>query len=164
MKHSKTLLALALAMAATTTVNYAATTQQAKPADAATAHPYTYKTKKLDRPQIDALLAKPSDVVVLDVRRPDEISRLGGFPAYLSIQADDLEKYLAFIPKDRAIVTVSNHAGRAGKVGDLLTAKGYKVVGAIGVEFYEQQGGTLTKIAVPPAKTGAADVASPKKS
>lgn len=149
-KHSKTLFAIAIALSAATTLVNAAP-QQAKPA-AAEAHPYTYKTKKLDRAAIDALLAKPSEVVVLDVRRPDEVSRLGGFPAYLSIQADEIEKYLAFLPKDRSIVTVSNHAGRAGKVGDLLASKGYKVVGAIGAEFYEEQGGKLNHIAVPPPK------------
>jgi len=53
---------------------------------------------------------------------------------------------LAFIPKDRAIITVSNHAGRAGKGADLLTTKGYKVLGAVGVQDYEAEGGTLLKI------------------
>ena len=70
---------------------------------------------------------------------------------YLSAQIKDLESSLAWIPKDRKIVTVSNHAARAGKAADLLAAKGYKVAGAVGVELYEKDGGTLTKIAVPPA-------------
>ena len=119
---------------------------------------YTYKTARLDRARFDALLAKPEKLLIIDVRRPDEVTAVGGFPVYLSLQADDAEKSLAFIPKDRAIVTVSIHAHRAGKVGDILTAHGFKVAGAIGVKDYEDEGGTLTKIAPPPPK--AADAAN----
>jgi rhodanese-related sulfurtransferase len=119
---------------------------------------YTYKTTRLDRARFDALLAKPEKLLIVDVRRPDEITAIGGFPVYFSVQTDDVEKSLAFIPKDRAIVTVSIHAHRAGKVGDILTAHGFKVAGAIGVKDYEDEGGTLTKIAPPPAK--AADAAN----
>lgn len=120
---------------------------------------YTYKTTRLDRARFDALLAKPEKLLIVDVRRPDEITAVGGFPVYFSLQPDDVEKSLAFIPKDRAIVTVSIHAHRAGKVGDILTAHGFKVAGAIGVKDYEDEGGTLTKIAPPPPK--AADAAKP---
>jgi rhodanese-related sulfurtransferase len=110
---------------------------------------YTYKTPRLKRAEIDALLAKPEGLLVIDVRQPDEWTAIGGLPVYLSIQPNDLEKNLAYIPKDRTIVTVSNHAGRAGAAGDLLTSHGFKVVGAIGVQNYEAEGGALTKI-VPP--------------
>jgi rhodanese-related sulfurtransferase len=120
----------------------------AKPAAGAPA--YTAKSPKLNRSQVDALLAKPEQVVVIDLRRPDELTKIGGFPVYLSIQSKDLEKSLAFIPKDRTLVTVSNHAGRAGKGADLLADKGFKVAGAIGAQDYEAEGGTLAKI-VPPA-------------
>lgn len=44
-------------------------------------------------------------------RRPDELASIGGFPVYLSVQAAELEKSLAWIPKDRTLVTVSNPAG-----------------------------------------------------
>ena len=128
--------------------------QQKTAATAATAT-QTYKTVKLDRKQIDALLAKPDELTILDVRRPDELTRIGGFPVYLSIQNDDVEKSLAFIPKDRKIVTVSNHAGRALKIGDLLIAKGYNVVGAVGVQNYEEEGGKLTRIEPKPPATAA---------
>jgi len=119
------------------------------PAPAA-ADVYTYKTPKLDRARIDALLAKPAKLLVIDVRRPDEITTIGGFPVYLSIQAGDLEKSLPYIPHDRTIVTVSNHAHRAGAAGDALVSHGFKVAGAIGVQDYEKEGGQLTKIAPPP--------------
>jgi rhodanese-related sulfurtransferase len=116
------------------------------------AHPYTAKAPKLDKQKIEALLANPEKLVVVDVRRPDELTAIGGFPVYLSIQSKDLEKYLAYIPKDRQLVTVSNHAGRAGKSADLLADKGFNVVGAIGVQDYEAEGGVLTKIPVPAPK------------
>lgn len=113
---------------------------------------YKYKTPKLNRAQLDALLAKPDQLLIIDVRRPDELTKIGGFPVYLSIQAKEIENSLAFIPKDRDIVTVSNHAGRAGAAGDLLAAKGFKVVGAVGAQNYEEEGGKLTKIEIPAPK------------
>jgi rhodanese-related sulfurtransferase len=84
------------------------------------------------------------------VRRPDELTANGGFPVYLSIQAKDLDKSLEWIPKDRAIITVSNHAARGGIAADLLTKNGFKVAGTIGAQTYEQEGGKLTKIVPPP--------------
>jgi len=108
-----------------------------------------FKAKKLTRAEFDALKANSSQLLVLDVRRPDELTSIGGFAAYLSIQASDLEKSLAWIPKDRAIVTVSNHAARAGRAADLLTQHGFTVAGAIGAQDYEGEGGTLVKIAPP---------------
>jgi rhodanese-related sulfurtransferase len=119
------------------------------------AQPWTYKTKQLDRAQVDALLAKPEKLLVIDVRRPDELTAKGSFPVYLNLQANEVEKNLAYIPKDRVIVTVSNHAHRAGAVGDLLTAKGFKVAGAAGSEDYEAQGGKITRVAPPPPKQAA---------
>jgi rhodanese-related sulfurtransferase len=106
------------------------------------------KAKKLTRGELDQLLANPNTLLI-DVRRPDEVSSIGGFPVYLSIQASDLEKHLSEIPRDRVIVTVSNHAGRATRAADLLDSKGFKVAGAAGVEDYEGEGGKITKIEVP---------------
>jgi rhodanese-related sulfurtransferase len=108
------------------------------------------KAKILTREEMDKLLATPDRVLLIDVRRPDEISHNGGFPVYLSIQAADLEKHLAEIPKDRMIVVVSNHAGRASRAAALLESKGFDVAGAIGEEVYESQGGKITKIVPPP--------------
>ncbi len=122
---------------------------------AATAAP-DFKAHVLSRAELDRLLAHPGKLLVLDVRRPDEIATIGSLPVYLTIQVADIEKQLAWIPKDRTIVTVSNHAKRAGKVADLLTSKGFKVAGAVGVQTYEQEGGTLTKIHAPARRTAAA--------
>jgi rhodanese-related sulfurtransferase len=111
---------------------------------------YPYKTPKLSRGEVDALLANPDAVLFVDLRRPDEISKIGTFPVYLNVQVDDLEKGLAFIPKDRKIVTVSNHAARAGKAADLLAEKGFKVVGAVGSQLYQEEGGlAVHPIAIP---------------
>ena len=104
-----------------------------------------YKTPELTVAQIDQWLAKPDQVLVIDIRRPDELISFGSFPVFLNIQYADLEKYISYIPKDRSIITVSNHAGRAFAAGDLLSDKGFKVIGAAGSENYEQQGGKAVK-------------------
>ena len=93
--------------------------------------------------------------MVIDLRRPDEVSSIGGFPVYLSVQADQLEKSLSSIPKDRTIVTVSNHSGRSGKAADVLASNGFNVAGYLGAQFYEQEGGKLTKVAIPAPKESA---------
>ncbi|HEY0063559.1 MAG TPA: rhodanese-like domain-containing protein, partial [Telluria sp.] len=101
------------------------------------------------------LLTYPDQVLLVDVRRPDEITTIGGFPTYLSVQAKDIESGAVFIPRDRSLITISNHAGRALKAGDALLAKGFKVAGAVGVQDYEAEGGKLTKIAAPAPKVAA---------
>jgi gluconolactonase len=109
----------------------------------------------LNRAQIDALLATPDKVIFIDVRRADEVSAIGGFPAFLNIQNSELDRFLAFIPRDRQIVTISNHAHRGQAAGEVLKAKGFTVVGAAGVQDYEEQGGTLYgKKIVTPAIAG----------
>jgi rhodanese-related sulfurtransferase len=118
------------------------------------------KVHVLSRTELDELLKKPEKLLLIDVRRPDEVATIGGFPVYLSVQITDLASRLASIPKDRLIVTVSNHAARASKAADILAAKGYKVAGAVGVETYEKDGGTLTKITPPPAAARAGEPAA----
>jgi len=127
------------------------------PGSSAAAKAPASKAHVLSVAELDKLLAQPGKVLVIDVRRPDEVSSIGGLPVYLSIQLSDLEKSLAWIPKDREIVTLSNHAGRAGKAADLLASKGFKVVGAVGAQTYEQQGGTaVVHIAIPKTSQTAA--------
>lgn len=146
---------IAALIVATASAAYAQQAAPAGKAAAPAADEWKYKTKRLDRAQIDALLANPAKVLVLDVRRPDEVVAKGSFPVYLSVQAKDLEKNLAFIPRDRAILTLSNHAHRAGAAGDLLASKGFDVAGAAGSEDYEAQGGSITRITPPPPKPAA---------
>jgi rhodanese-related sulfurtransferase len=132
----------------------------APPAAAPAPQAYTYRTPQLHRATIDALLSIPNEILFIDLRRPDEISKIGSFPVYLNIQINDLEKNLAFIPKDRLIITVSNHAARAGKAADVLHDKGFHVIGAVGSQTYEQEGGTIAKI-IPPPPQRAADASAP---
>lgn len=119
------------------------------------AKPPAFKAHVLTRSELDALLAKPAQVLVIDVRRPDELASIGGFPVYLSVQPAELERSLASIPKDRTLITVSNHAARAGRAADLLASKGFKVAGAVGAQTYEEEGGKLTKISKPAPKADA---------
>ena len=113
------------------------------------------KAKQLTNEEFDSYLAHPDQVLLVDVRRPDEVSTIGGFPVYLSIQSKDLKNHLSEIPKDRLIITVSNHAGRASAAADLLESNGFKVLGAVGADTYQKAGGKLAvKIPVPPATPG----------
>ena len=158
-----TTLALALALSTTFTSAQQAAAPAAQPAQV-----WKYKTKRLVAAEVDALLASPAKLLVLDLRRPDELIKYGSFPAFLNIQNKDLEKHLAYLPKDRAILTVSNHAVRAGRAGDLLAERGYKIAGATGSEDYEQEGGKAVAHIQPSAPraqaaAGSADVAAARQ-
>ena len=155
----KALSALVLFAAAFTSTAASAQTNAANPAAAQQAQAWKYKTKRLSAAEVDALLAKPESIVVLDVRRPDELIRYGSFPAFLNIQYRDLDKHLAYLPKDRAILAVSNHAQRAGAAGDALAVKGYKIAGATGSEDYEQEGGKAVAHIQPPPPRNTAPAA-----
>jgi rhodanese-related sulfurtransferase len=116
------------------------------------------KAKVLTNVELDGYLAHPDKVLLVDVRRPDEISTIGGFPVYLSVQIKDLKEHLAEIPRDRPIITVSNHAARAGSAADTLAEAGFKVIGAVGADTYQKDGGTkAVKIAVPAPRPGGAE-------
>ena len=112
--------------------------------------------KVLNKAEFDQLLKKPDELVVIDLRRPDELTNIGGFPVYLSIQSSDLARQLSWIPKDRKVVTVSNHASRAKRGAAVLIDAKFDVAGAVGAQDYESQGGALAKIAPPPPAPAAA--------
>ncbi len=157
----------ALAVGALLSLTAVAHAQTAASAPAAAAE-WKYKTPRLKAAEVDALLAQPDKLLVLDLRRPDELIKYGSFPAFLNIQNKDLEKHLAYLPRDRAILTVSNHAVRAGRAGDLLAEKGYRVAGATGSEDYEQEGGKAVAHIQPPAPraqaaAGSTDVAAARQ-
>jgi gluconolactonase len=110
---------------------------------ASSAAPAPAKEPALDRAQVDALLSTPDKVTFIDVRRADEIAASGTVPVYLNIQITELDRFLPYIPRDRQIVTISNHAGRAAKAAEVLRASGFNVAGAFGVEDYTAKGGVL---------------------
>jgi rhodanese-related sulfurtransferase len=156
MKH---LLSVSLLVLSSGALAQQADTTQGGAIAAAAKEP-SFKAHVLSNAELDKLLEHPEKLLFVDVRRPDELTSIGGFPAYFSVQQADVEKNLQWIPKDRAIVTVSNHAARAGKTADLLAGKGFKVVGAIGAETYEKAGGKIAHIAKPEPKAGAATTAA----
>jgi len=123
------------------------------PQDAQHQGPPKSDAKVLTRGEFDAWLGKPGQILIVDVRRPDEIKDIGGFPVYLNVQMGDLAHRLDWIPRDRTIITVSNHAARGGRAADILTKAGFKVAGTIGAQTYEQAGGTLDHIAIPAAQS-----------
>lgn len=153
-------LARTLSAGLATLLIAASSIASAQTSAAATPAPWKYKTKRLVHAEVDALLAKPEQLLVLDLRRPDELIKYGSFPVFLNVQYRELEKQLAYLPKDRAILTVSNHAQRAGAAGDLLAAKGYNVVGATGSEDYEQEGGKAVAHIQPPVRPAAGAASS----
>ena len=124
--------------------------------------PWKFKAKRLSKSDVDALLAKPDSVLFIDLRTPAEFIQYGSFPVFLSIQNKDLEKQLAWLPKDRQIVTVSNHSQRAGAAADLLAAKGFNVAGATGTEEYEVEGGSSVAHLVPRAPRVAGAASAPR--
>src|SRR5262245_51335440 len=92
----------------------------------------------LARAEVDALLAAPGKVLVLDVRSPGEIAYNGAFPVWLNIETDEgdtaarnLARHLGEVPKDKPIITVSGGANRAGFAADRLVKNGFKVAGAV---------------------------------
>lgn len=151
MKKSKALLIASLLALGLGAAHAQTATTGAAPA----AQAWKYKAKRLDRAEVDALLAQPDRLLVVDVRRPDELIKYGSFPVFISVQNKDLEKQIAYLPRDRKILTVSNHAGRAGAAADLLSSKGFDVAGATGSEDYEKQGGTAVAHIAPPAQSAA---------
>jgi rhodanese-related sulfurtransferase len=146
-----------IAAAMLSTIAYAQQVPATRPTDPPTQHSpqAESKSKKLTRAELEKLLEHPDQLLLIDVRRPDEISSKGGFPVYLNIQVADLKNHLSEISKNKVIVTVSNHAARAGVAADLLAAHGFNVAGAVGVQTYEAEGGTVQKFVAPRSATNA---------
>ena len=124
--------------------------------------PWKYKAKRLSRADVDALLARPDAVIFIDLRTPAEFIQFGSFPVFLSVQNKDLEKQLAWLPRDRQVVTVSNHSQRAGAAADLLASRGFNVAGATGAEEYEVEGGTAVAHLLPRAPRGGDAASQPR--
>lgn len=144
-------LFLSLALLGAHGIGVAQTANPSTPPVASTyvAPPWAYKTQQLNKTQVDQLLAEPQKLLIIDLRRPDELVKYGSFRTYLNVQIKDLVEVLDYIPKDRKLLLVSNRAHRAGQAGDLLSTKGYAVAGAIGSEDYREAGGTVYKIEPP---------------
>ena len=64
------------------------------------------QTKTLTTEELEKYLEKKDGIFFLDVREPDEITKLGSVPGYVNIPVGQLEKRLKEIPKDKLIITL----------------------------------------------------------
>jgi hydroxyacylglutathione hydrolase len=71
------------------------------------------------------LYHKLSEVVLIDVRQPDEfVGDLGHIPGARLIVLDQLEEKMNEIPKDRTVVFVCRSGGRSARASAMATAAG----------------------------------------
>ena len=96
------------------------------------------ESKRVQADAIDALIAK-GDVVVLDVREPNELDETGTVKGAIHIPLGQLESRLGELPKDKVILTACRRGGRASRALALLDAKGFKTAGFCGLEQYKGQ-------------------------
>ncbi|MGE3492834.1 MAG: rhodanese-like domain-containing protein [Vicinamibacterales bacterium] len=68
------------------------------------ASPAAPKAQKMASDDVMALLEK-GQVFFLDVREPKELEELGTLEGYVNIPLGQIEKRLAEIPRDKAIIT-----------------------------------------------------------
>lgn len=60
------------------------------------------------RPRKPNYRANPKKLLIIDLRRPDELVKYGSFPAYLSLQLKDLPELLEYVPKDCTILYLAS--------------------------------------------------------
>lgn len=74
------------------------------PAPSAAPAPAPPQAPKMDSDDVFALVEQ-GQVFFLDVREPKELEELGTFDGYVNIPLGQIQKRLAEIPKDKAIIT-----------------------------------------------------------
>ncbi|MCH7824078.1 MAG: CoA-disulfide reductase, partial [Acidobacteria bacterium] len=78
-------------------------------AEVAAAQPERRERPRPEAPRAEgdrlAELLTSGDFLLLDVRRPDEIERLGTVEGYLNIPIEELADRLEEVPRDRPILT-----------------------------------------------------------
>ena len=71
-----------------------------------------------------ARLARGDDVLVLDVREPDEVAT-ASIPGIVRIPMAQIPERLAELPRDRALVVLCHLGGRSERVTRFLHAAGF---------------------------------------
>jgi rhodanese-related sulfurtransferase len=104
----------------------------------APAGPAADEAKRVQAEAIDAMIAK-GDVVVLDVREPNELDESGTVKGAIHIPLGQLESRLSELPKDKVILTACRRGGRASRAYAMLESKGFKLAGFCGLENYKGQ-------------------------
>jgi predicted sulfurtransferase len=66
--------------------------------------PAMAEERRVKTENIDSVMSK-GDVIILDVREPNEIEELGGYEGAINIPITELEKRLGELPKDKTILT-----------------------------------------------------------
>ena len=108
--------------------------------------------KVLKAPDLEKLLAEGEKYLILDVRRPDEISKLGTVKGYINIPVEVIAERYAELPKDKPIISLCNRARRATTAADLLKEKGYTIAAVGGLEDIKtEEGGPKLITVFPPA-------------
>ena len=64
------------------------------------------QTPTISADELEKYLEKKDKVFFLDVREPEEITKLGTVPGYVNIPLGQLEKRLSEVPKDKLIITL----------------------------------------------------------
>jgi rhodanese-related sulfurtransferase len=72
----------------------------------------------------ELLRGHPDDVVLLDVREPDE-REVAQIDPSIHIPMNDVPARLAEVPKDRRVVVYCHHGGRSMMIAGYLEGEGY---------------------------------------
>jgi phage shock protein E len=120
------------------------------PAAAPTASPVTPAQTQNLPADIDVTTANSlrghSDVVMLDVRTPEEYAQ-GHIPGVVPIPLDQVPNRLAEIPKDKTVIVTCRSGNRSGQAAELLRQKGYTNIHNMlgGITAWEQAGYPVEK-------------------
>lgn len=68
---------------------------------------------------------KKSQLMVIDVRRPDEVAEHGYIPGAMHVVLDTLPLRLEEIPREKTLVFVCQLGGRSARACAFLTAQGF---------------------------------------
>jgi phage shock protein E len=99
---------------------------------------------------IDVATAKSlrgrSDVVMLDVRTPEEYAQ-GHIPGITLIPLDQLPNRLSEVPKDKTVVVTCHSGNRSRQAAELLRQKGYTDIHNMlgGITAWQQAGYPVEK-------------------
>jgi sulfur-carrier protein adenylyltransferase/sulfurtransferase len=94
---------------------------------------------KLSADELKDALAKTKNVLLLDVREPNELAELGTVKGSQNIPLAQVSERLAEVPKDRKIIVACNRGGRAAKAAAILQKNGYTVVGVTGLLDWKEK-------------------------
>jgi rhodanese-related sulfurtransferase len=94
---------------------------------------------------VDALLERRSDALVLDVREPGEYARHGHVPGAINVPQADLASRLDELPRDRPLLTVCRGGVRSLRAGQYLKQAGFGDVASVkgGTEAWRAAGNRL---------------------